>query len=424
MVLADQGSFFIIGFVFVAIGLALFAGAIRRHRRSREIEDLPRSKVSSAPQGLCELQGYAWDMSGWIGNSLDQEAVLYEFELQRLETRGTGKSRRKEWVTVFRKHHYEPFYLVDPTGIAIVKPARADLEISSSRKTLWTRLKREVRHRLATEVIGGGISSFPPSDSWFGLFNKKYRIIEREILNGSPLYACGEFCSKALESSGRSTATSLGLSSFANRVFDNKNRSHKLSMHHIDKNGDKQISQFEARNGYPLLAKICRTHASTNKAIEEQEFQIHGELKSSQNRKLFLADLHEEHLVANLKRALWLRLGGGSTIMAMGVIAILMNFYSLDEIDDFTAKNALLSKRSALMTSPLRSISSVTQTEMPAPDPDRVNQWHQECLGLSIYACNQLIDNAAKLQLSAEHIKQYRDKIRQSALQEESHRTQ
>ena len=124
--------------------LAIFAGGgilysgLKRRTRARAIEEMPRSKIATAPQGLVEVEGFAWPNENRVARSSSGfENVYYELQLQREESRGSGKNRRKVWVTIFTHRHAETFYICDATGIALVDPQDALIEVHQHTQMPW-----------------------------------------------------------------------------------------------------------------------------------------------------------------------------------------------------------------------------------------------------------------------------------------------
>lgn len=358
-------------------GGGLILHALSRKRSVRKIEDTPRSKVASAPQGYVELQGFAWPAAGGKveRNAQGHETVYYRLALQRAETRGSGKNRKKVWVTVFSYSTDTPFYLIDATGIALIDPARTwgnpalsvesqvrsvaakvtnfasgmgvlgsvaslglegfaggrnaigdgggyETDLGTGRPKAWSRHSTEEKALICKRVGKIAGVSFPPSNFLFGLFSDEFRVIESEICVGSPLYVHGDF---KTDSQNAITAQVPGLTEFASRVFNADARAQKNLTHFLDKDGDGKVSAIEAMRGYTFAARQARLKAK-DQLTGEKTFEVHGRMGSSAENRLFIADLHEEHLVARKQRYGSLEIAAGILLMFASLFGFFVGF--------------------------------------------------------------------------------------------------
>src|SRR5262245_60860904 len=99
---------------------------------ARHIQDTPRSKVATAPQGLVEVEGFAWPESEVDKTLNGLEAVYRCLTLQRQDTEYDDGKRRKVWKTVGGYSTGRPFYVVDETGLALVDLAGVDVNMADS----------------------------------------------------------------------------------------------------------------------------------------------------------------------------------------------------------------------------------------------------------------------------------------------------
>ncbi len=100
----------------------------------------PRSKTVSAPQGFVELEGFAWPIGPTVTTKTGLEAIYYSLCLQRQDTQGAGKNKKKVWVTIFTHVHAEEFLLVDATGMVKIDPRGAELELETGTTRAWNML--------------------------------------------------------------------------------------------------------------------------------------------------------------------------------------------------------------------------------------------------------------------------------------------
>jgi len=152
------GTFF--GYSLAATALVGFAGWITAYGRYRHIQDLPASKIASAPQGYVELLGRAALLPGEpiLSPLTGLPCCWFRYLTQRKDSDG-------KW------HHEDSgtsnaqFLLVDGTGECVISPEGA--EIVSRRKETWQRDDR--------------------------------RYTEWLLLKGELLYALGEFRTMSAE---------------------------------------------------------------------------------------------------------------------------------------------------------------------------------------------------------------------------------
>jgi hypothetical protein len=307
--------------VCLIFGGGLIWSAMSRRKKARKVEDTPRSKVSSAPQGLVELQGFAWPKNLCVRTIDEREAVCYHISIERKETQGSGKNRRTTWVSVFAWGHTHPFYLVDATGLAEVHPGMSELDVATKQTRSWSALTKQQRVQVVALVGGRPIAGFPPGSGFFGLFSSAYRVVESEIRVGSPLYASGSFRTPTAHSE---MARVPGLTSFAARVLNFEKRSFKDVTVLLDKNKDGKVTEDEAREGYSFAARLSRDKAQKGEE-PEKEFPVFGVLERSASHALVLADAHESHLVNRLNRFFYPKILSGAALITLGIALLLMS---------------------------------------------------------------------------------------------------
>ncbi|MES3038977.1 MAG: hypothetical protein V4736_13810 [Bdellovibrionota bacterium] len=395
----------------LVLGAGLFYKAIKNQKKARQIEDTARSKLASAPQGLVELQGFAWPMNSTVKTSSDHDAVYYKFELQREEKRGSGKNRRTVWVTIFTFTHEEPFYILDPTGLGVVQPTGAEYDVASIKTTAWNKLEPDAKNIINNTILSEDIPNFPPSEGMFGMFNTKYRIQETEVVVGAPFYVLGHFETHS--------ATSVpvkcnGLTNFANRVINLETKSFKDLKSLFDKDQDGKVTKQEESAGYTFAAKLALVKSQTEKT-EENEFYVYGELSCSANHKLFFADRHEKHLVADIKKWQKLRFVGGAALMTIGILLMLKNVgleklynRNVASVEQTDSKKVRSSKRKHKTVQP----AVVNQTQSPADKQKEENArnlkvFHMLCTKGEAKACEYLIKEQLKFNLTEQYVKYY-----------------
>ena len=121
------------GFIYVIVGLfaglLFFAKGLMWLKQMRLISDIPTSKVRSIAMGLVELSGKVVGANGRILKSpfTASNCVYYRYKIE--EYRSNGKS--SSWVTVRKGEMGELFYLKDDTGMVLVDPKGAKVDIPS-----------------------------------------------------------------------------------------------------------------------------------------------------------------------------------------------------------------------------------------------------------------------------------------------------
>lgn len=322
-------------------GVSFLVSAIKNHRTYRHIENHPTSKASSAAQGLCELQGFAWPKKEGFRHYDGNELIYYGLQVQKYVTRGSGKNKRSYWETRFSRVIQSPFYLADATGL--VEVIMEDLSsyqrnedqshfLSKFFKLFrlqavkinddfcghpkirnWKSISAAEQEYLLSQVIVNPPADFPPKIGLLGFVSGSYRIVEHMVPVGSPLYANGYFSTLSHQNEKEKL---IGYTDFAKHVFDKEARSLKKMDHLLDANRDGKINEREIRNGYATFAARIRQSALQKSRPElEIENQIFGRMSSSQSTPMILHSLHQEQIVAKLKKKFY-------SSFALGVILL------------------------------------------------------------------------------------------------------
>lgn len=363
--------------------------AIKRQKRARQIEDTPKSLISAAPQGLVELQGFAWPINKGYMSASGHELVYYHLELQK---RQSNNSKKQNWVTVYKHEFVQPFYILDPTGLATVVPTTGELEIESTRTVSWSRLTQPERNFYLDHVIPMTVPNFPPQKGIFGLISSEYRIVEREVRTGCPIYVSGDFKTQNAEVK---KVSAHGLTHFANRVIDFTSRNLKNLKGLLDKNNDGRVCSKEAKDGYSFAAQMSKKKTEVEK-LSENEFEVFGVVSCSGERKLYLADAHESHVVDRLKKFQYLRITGGSALVALALVLTVRVFVSDAEIEQ-------------AMTVKIASETSEIIDEGPMDEQAMrtVHILHQNCVSGNGGSCVKLLESQARYKFDQKYIQYY-----------------
>jgi len=118
---------FVTSILFLALGIYSLLEGFKWFKRKRLIEDIPTSKVRSIHMGLVEIFGEAMPARNKILKSpiTNNDCVYYRYTVEEL--RRTGRSSR--WVTIESESYKTYFYLKDDTGIVLVDPKGAEIDI-------------------------------------------------------------------------------------------------------------------------------------------------------------------------------------------------------------------------------------------------------------------------------------------------------
>jgi hypothetical protein len=311
-----------LAFFGIVTGAILVYRSLQRFRRTRIVQDTTRSKIASAPMGLAEIQGFAWPQELVVNCLRGRNAIYQKLELQKLVKRGKNSS----WVTKWSREHKPVFYVLDETGLLEVDPAEAEFEIQS-RVLSWSKLTQTEKDN--TSLLGISESGFPPSKAFFG-WSPSFRFVESVILLGAPVYVHGTLS----PAKGKDKLPpSLSLKRF--RDFLQRHRGRNISENlWFDLNRDGKVSAEEASlaaNKFGEKAFDSKLNHDEAPAILPgqvlRENIIYGRMSSCTERKLFLADCHEDHLVKRVGSWNLLRLLGGAALIGAGVYWIIYRFF-------------------------------------------------------------------------------------------------
>lgn len=297
------------GLALLVIGGGFVFKAVKDHRQKRKVQDTQRSKIATAPQGYVEFEGFAWPMTETVEINDGYQTLYYSLEVQQFVQ--SGKS--SQWETVHTHLKADPFYVTDATGVVMVYPMEAEVNIESSKTEEWLDLNQDERTRILMKLEGTSISEFPPTESFLSIFSGKFRIVEKYIFVGSPLYIHGAFTGIGGEPEN---VEMPGYANFSESVFQGKELKNKSQI--FDKNNDTNVSEEESRTGYVAIARIARSKKET----QTVKFPVYGILKSNEQHQAMIADAHEKYFTERLEKWLWLKFAGGALAMAVGAFIL------------------------------------------------------------------------------------------------------
>ncbi len=113
--------------IFLIAGISLFIWGFLSFRSKRLIENIPTSKIRSIAMGLVEITGRVVPRKDNLLKSpfSQNDCVYYKCTIE--EYRHSGKNSR--WVTIFKDEKYDFFYLKDDTGMVLIDPKNAKIDI-------------------------------------------------------------------------------------------------------------------------------------------------------------------------------------------------------------------------------------------------------------------------------------------------------
>jgi len=177
-------QFLVFRIFILALGTFLFVWAILSFRKKRLIENIPTSKIRSIAMGLVEIFGEVIPSKDNILKSpfSETDCVYYKYKIEEL--RSSGKS--SHWATIKKGWNYVYFYIKDETGMVLIDPLDAKIDIA------------------ADNVFKSGLGKDPPytvkqflqkenvnfEDILFGI-NRRMRYTEHFIAPKDKLYILG-----------------------------------------------------------------------------------------------------------------------------------------------------------------------------------------------------------------------------------------
>ncbi len=380
-----------------ALGFGVFfiVTGLKKLKNARKVQDTPRSKIATAPQGYVEFEGFAWPQSITTQLSSGMEAVYYSLKIERQDQEGSGKNKRTVWRTVFTHVDSHPFYVCDPTGVASIDLKNSQIELDKCLVRGWGRLSEKEKTKILQLAGTSSIAGFPPSTFLFGVFSKNFRVTENEICAGSPVYVHGHFQTEKLNESPQ---LRTGFNEFAKRVFHFEGRSTRDLRHLFDRNKDGKLCHSEAQIGYSLLAtNAIRKQNTEQSTVAVQEY---GTLGSSPTHKLFIADTTEEHLVGRLRTSGLLHFWGGALATTFGILFLVPSFINIEE---------LMAVKTSSLTRPFRATATTTHTPtLPKLNPRKL---HENCVQNQMSDCELLLENKNEFQLNEEQISFYKKRL-------------
>ncbi|MBX3017737.1 MAG: hypothetical protein KF767_07610 [Bdellovibrionaceae bacterium] len=307
---------FLMGLFFA--GCAVINRALKSRPRGRRAKTSVKSKLAMTATGHVEVEGFAWPIHEPVTTLRDGQAVYYTIKLQRRVARGSGGDRRQEWLTCWSRSFRDPFFVVDGTGVAILRPDGAEVETATQRTTPWNRVSKNDQENFVSAMLDVAIPEFPPSRGPMDfLKSSEFRIVEEEILVGAPLDVMGAFHAGVAPFDMPAV-----LKHFAAQVFDPATRAIRDNATLLQANRDSKAIEGENHNGYVLAARKAARMLNRPEPAGYEQYKICGEIRASGEAHYLIADRYDESVTGKPDRFYWPQLVGGGVAIAVSVIWI------------------------------------------------------------------------------------------------------
>ncbi len=132
---SDDGKTVLYAFIGVFVGIGLFIRGFRVLQRKRLILDTPTSHVRSAAIGLVELNGLAVGPHTIVSPITQRPCFYYRTAVWKEV--GSGKNRH--WEQKIDERFHVPFFLQDETGMVLIDPNGAEMDIHCDFKAEYNR---------------------------------------------------------------------------------------------------------------------------------------------------------------------------------------------------------------------------------------------------------------------------------------------
>ncbi len=288
------------GIALLFVGGALIVKGLVNFRKSRKIQDTARIDIASAPQGLVEVEGYAWPLELPFAAVCGRQVVYYHYKVQQLVKRGKNSS----WETKYEFNHNASFYVIDQSGVCIVNPTKDSMDLTETITKL---------DHYAESIEALSVSSRYQS-GWLGkIFSGSFRLVENKLLVGSPVYVCGN-----LQAMNMNQVKILGdYKKFLTQI-KTMSMNPIFKMSRLDTNRDGVLSDEEMITGFADITKETSLHGV------EGSVKVLGSISKSESHDLIVADGHEVQYLKRLTSFNLLKIWGGVAIVGAGLFFLFL----------------------------------------------------------------------------------------------------
>lgn len=174
----------VISLVIVIVGIVFLIWGLLSFKVKRLIENIPTSNIRSIAMGLVEIFGVVVSPKNNLLKSpfSNKDCVYYKYKIEELQSSG----KAMHWTTIRKGWDFHFFYLKDNTGMVLVDPRDAKIDIPVDNvfdSTLGKDPPDEVKQFLHSENIAFEGSLFK--------INKTMKFTEYFIAPGDKLYIIG-----------------------------------------------------------------------------------------------------------------------------------------------------------------------------------------------------------------------------------------
>lgn len=285
------------GAVFVFIGLSAW-------KKRRKIIDHETINISSAPQGLVEMSGFAWAQC--IIKNLDERLCAYfRWELQKQVRHG----KKTSWDRVAYGDYPGGFIIKDKSGAAWVSSEKTRFD-TNGKHYLWGQLNENQKNRVL-EWMGNEASKIN-----FSL--GRYRVQVKDIRLGSPVLAQGNF-STYKRLNFKILPGILEFSEKYNKLQSNASYATQM----MDANNDGHIDETEYMLAHSLSAEsIQRKVVNGTNTTSGEEIELLGTLESTPETQLIVADTHQKYYINRLQKQHYAFMGIGILLLFFGIASL------------------------------------------------------------------------------------------------------
>ena len=256
----------------------------RNFRRANLIDDTPRARVRSAPQGYVELQGLARTLPGQpvVAPLTHSACVWYRFKIERERNDSRSGSR---WSEVESGTSETPFLFCDDTGECLVDPRRA--EVTPLVKKVWYGRNKWPNGAGRPGLLGA-------------LLGSRYRYTEERI-DGGEVYVLGWF--DTLRSTDRPVREEVAA------TLKNWKQDQSALLRRFDANGDGHIDEKE----WQVARHSARREVLAGRAVRSAEPATNVVRAGAHDDYPLLISARPERLLSDrYRRRAWLALAGSA----------------------------------------------------------------------------------------------------------------
>jgi len=166
----------------ISVGIAFLILGLNSLKQKHIIEALPTSNIRSIAMGLVEIYGEVIPGKNLLKSPFSgEDCVYYKYQIQELR----HTKNHSYWATIKSGEERVNFYLKDDTGIVLVDPKGAKIEISKD-YDFYSGWGVNPPQRVLDFLNSKNIRF----ENFFGI-NKQMRFVESCIVPGDKLYILG-----------------------------------------------------------------------------------------------------------------------------------------------------------------------------------------------------------------------------------------